>query len=81
MAAIHPRLPGSAAAPAVNAGGIFEPATLPGLDANELSGLEKEEVEGDMVLELADGLALKGTSFGAKGKSISGECVFQTGKL
>jgi carbamoyl-phosphate synthase/aspartate carbamoyltransferase len=35
---------------------------------------------GDMVLELADGLALSGHSFGAD-KSISGECVFQTGEL
>jgi carbamoyl-phosphate synthase/aspartate carbamoyltransferase len=37
--------------------------------------------EPDMVLELADGLALSGTSFGAEGKSISGECVFQTGEF
>lgn len=34
-----------------------------------------------MILELADGTALKGVGFGAEGKSISGECVFQTGKL
>lgn len=34
----------------------------------------------DMVLELADGTALRGVSFGAQGKSISGECVFQTGE-
>lgn len=34
-----------------------------------------------MVLELADGTAFQGFSFGAKGKGISGECVFQTGKL
>lgn len=36
--------------------------------------------ESKMVLELADGTAFQGFSFGAKGKSISGECVFQTGK-
>jgi carbamoyl-phosphate synthase/aspartate carbamoyltransferase len=36
--------------------------------------------EADMVLELADGLALSGNSFGAPNKSISGECVFQTGE-
>lgn len=35
---------------------------------------------GDMVLELEDGGAFKGIGFGAEGKSISGECVFQTGK-
>jgi carbamoyl-phosphate synthase/aspartate carbamoyltransferase len=33
-----------------------------------------------MVLELADGLALAGHSFGAD-KSVAGECVFQTGEL
>ena len=32
------------------------------------------------VLELADGSAFRGTSFGAEGKSVSGECVFQTGE-
>jgi len=35
---------------------------------------------GDMVLELADGSAYSGISFGAPGKSVAGECVFQTGK-
>lgn len=34
----------------------------------------------DMVLELADGSSHKGISFGTPGKSISGECVFQTGE-
>ena len=33
----------------------------------------------DAVLELADGTAFRGISFGAEGKSVSGECVFQTG--
>jgi carbamoyl-phosphate synthase/aspartate carbamoyltransferase len=33
----------------------------------------------DGVLELADGSAYRGISFGAEGKSISGECVYQTG--
>ncbi|KAI0085254.1 carbamoyl-phosphate synthase [Irpex rosettiformis] len=32
----------------------------------------------DAVLELADGTAFRGISFGADNKSISGECVFQT---
>jgi hypothetical protein len=35
----------------------------------------------DAVLELIDGSAFRGISFGAEGKSVSGECVFQTGKL
>ena len=32
-----------------------------------------------MVLELADGTAYTGISFGAPNESICGECVFQTG--
>lgn len=32
-----------------------------------------------MVLELADGTVYQGYSFGCPGKSVSGECVFQTG--
>lgn len=35
----------------------------------------------DAVLVLADGTTFYGTSFGAPGKSASGECVFQTGKF
>ncbi|KAG6902396.1 hypothetical protein C0995_000601 [Termitomyces sp. Mi166 len=38
-----------------------------------------EQTEG--VLELADGSAFRGISFGAEGKSIAGECVFQTGMV
>ena len=54
---------------------------------SELSSL-KEEPSTDssqnptskrMVLELADGTAYEGIGFGAEGKSVSGECVFQTG--
>lgn len=32
------------------------------------------------VLELSDGSAFQGSSFGAPDKSVSGECVFQTGE-
>ncbi|TFK51491.1 carbamoyl-phosphate synth [Heliocybe sulcata] len=35
----------------------------------------------DAVLELADGTVLRGFSFGKEGKSVSGECVFQTGMV
>jgi carbamoyl-phosphate synthase / aspartate carbamoyltransferase len=35
----------------------------------------------DGLMELADGSAFRGISFGADGKSVAGECVFQTGKL
>ncbi|WFD43066.1 Carbamoyl-phosphate synthase [Malassezia psittaci] len=40
-----------------------------------------EESGSSMVLELADGTEYQGISFGAEGKSISGECVFQTGMV
>jgi carbamoylphosphate synthase small subunit len=33
----------------------------------------------DAVLELSDGATFRGISFGAEGKSVAGECVFQTG--
>lgn len=35
----------------------------------------------EVLLELADGSVYKGFGFGATGKSVSGECVFQTGPL
>lgn len=34
----------------------------------------------DAVLELADGSTFGGIGFGAEGKSVAGECVFQTGQ-
>ncbi|KAF5373135.1 hypothetical protein D9758_001533 [Tetrapyrgos nigripes] len=36
---------------------------------------------GDAVLELSDGSSYRGISFGAEGKSVAGECVFQTGMV
>ncbi len=33
----------------------------------------------DAVLEFIDGTAFRGISFGAREKSVAGECVFQTG--
>jgi hypothetical protein len=56
------------------AGHLHDPICFPS------SFLEAEQKEPKMVLELADGTAFQGFSFGAKGKSISGECVFQTGE-
>ncbi|KAJ7641416.1 hypothetical protein FB45DRAFT_1125203 [Roridomyces roridus] len=35
----------------------------------------------DAILELSDGTALRGISFGAPHKSVAGECVFQTGMV
>jgi hypothetical protein len=63
---------------AVMRSGPFAPASSQGFaNAEETEWTDKEE--GDMVLELQDGLVLRGTSFGAEGKGVSGECVFQTG--
>ncbi|KAG6885102.1 hypothetical protein C0993_005869 [Termitomyces sp. T159_Od127] len=42
-----------------------------------VDGVERTE----SVLELADGSAFRGISFGAEGKSVAGECVFQTGMV
>lgn len=39
-----------------------------------------KEQSSEMVLDLADGTSYTGISFGAEGKSVSGECVFQTGE-
>jgi carbamoyl-phosphate synthase/aspartate carbamoyltransferase len=62
-------------------GSLYPPASSKGIDfmAGETEW-DDSMGRGDMVLELADGLALSGHSFGAD-KSISGECVFQTGEL
>lgn len=66
------------------AGSLYPPATLKGIDSDPATGPASEwdssMGKGDMVLELADGLALSGHSFGAD-KSVAGECVFQTGTL
>lgn len=52
-------------------------AAYPGPDA-QLKGVEPVKQTERMLLELADGSAYEGYSFGAD-KSITGECVFQTG--
>lgn len=66
--------------PTLPAGSLYPPASGKGIDfmAGETEWNDSMG-QGDMVLELADGLALSGHSFGAD-KSISGECVFQTGE-
>ncbi|EPQ29935.1 uncharacterized protein PFL1_02607 [Pseudozyma flocculosa PF-1] len=51
---------------------LYPPATSPPLGREDST---------EMVLELVDGTAYRGISFGAEGKSISGECVFQTGMV
>ena len=74
------QLNAASAAPVTPPGGLYPPATLKGIDADGSIATEWDDSMGsaDMVLELADGLALAGHSFGAN-KSVAGECVFQTG--
>lgn len=43
-------------------------------------GTEINDGMNDGILEFVDGSAYRGISFGAEGKSVAGECVFQTGK-
>ncbi|OCB88490.1 carbamoyl-phosphate synth [Sanghuangporus baumii] len=45
------------------------------------NGRVAQPENGDAVLELSDGSAFQGMSFGASGKSVAGECVFQTGMV
>ncbi|GAA5900006.1 hypothetical protein JCM6882_007023 [Rhodosporidiobolus microsporus] len=54
-------------------------AMFPGAEA-QLKGADVEATTRRMLLELADGSAYEGYSFGAD-KSIAGECVFQTGMV
>ncbi|BEI82121.1 hypothetical protein CcaverHIS002_0212810 [Cutaneotrichosporon cavernicola] len=71
----------TAASTVLPLGSLYPPASSRGVDfmAGETEW-DDSMGSGNMVLELADGLALSGHSFGAD-KSISGECVFQTGMV
>ncbi|KAJ3553551.1 hypothetical protein NM688_g3550 [Phlebia brevispora] len=53
-------------------GSLAPPVTSPAPNATHVT---------ESVLELADGTAFRGISFGAEGKSVAGECVFQTGMV
>ncbi|KAF7328960.1 Bifunctional pyrimidine biosynthesis protein [Mycena venus] len=46
-----------------------------------VASAKSPEIAEDAVLELSDGSAFRGISFGAQGKSVAGECVFQTGMV
>ena len=56
-------------------------ANLPSPPVTAASMRDDESVYLDGILELVDGSAFGGISFGAEAKSVSGECVFQTGTL
>lgn len=44
------------------------------------NGRDAPSRAGNTVLELSDGSAFQGISFGATDRSVAGECVFQTGE-
>ncbi|CAH7671111.1 protein pyrABCN [Phakopsora pachyrhizi] len=73
-----PALP-SASPPISSLKAIFT-ATPGESEDGDLVGRE-QLIKNMMVLELADGTIYQGYSFGAQKKSISGECVFQTGMV
>lgn len=52
------------------------PPINPIIEANNAHSLSV-----DAVLEFSDGSIFRGISFGAEGKSVAGECVFQTGQF
>jgi hypothetical protein len=55
------------------------PSVFPSFPASPVVAAYLSDEWVDGVLELTDGSSYRGISFGAQGKSISGECVFQTG--
>jgi carbamoyl-phosphate synthase/aspartate carbamoyltransferase len=59
------------------------PSISPRVPTAPVTGPVRDDgaIEVDGVLELSDGSAFRGVSFGAEGKSVAGECVFQTGAL
>lgn len=68
----RPNLPRTASALSNQLPVPAPPVTAPSLRV-------KQQAEG--LLELFDGSAFRGICFGAEGKSVAGECVFQTGML
>lgn len=62
--------PSAAAAP-------LSPSSIP---QRPVTAVEDYQHVQTATLVLEDGSSFQGISFGAEGKSISGECVFQTGK-
>ncbi|TCD67720.1 hypothetical protein EIP91_012018 [Steccherinum ochraceum] len=60
---------------------VLSPNGFPAPPVTAPSSLEGSTPGPDIVLELADGTAFRGISFGAEGKSVAGECVFQTGMV
>ncbi|KAI7961452.1 hypothetical protein MJO28_001941 [Puccinia striiformis f. sp. tritici] len=75
--AVHSLPPATPSAPALEELYTASPGESEGGNASARNGLSKKI----MVLELADGTIYQGYGFGMPGKSVSGECVFQTGMV
>ncbi|KAH9966310.1 hypothetical protein BJV74DRAFT_869500, partial [Russula compacta] len=72
----------SNARPAITRSQSYTPNGIPAapIAVPQLRASETKDAP-DAVLELIDGTAFRGISFGAEGKSVAGECVFQTGMV
>ena len=66
--------------PAITRSQSYAPNGIPAppIAAPQIRASETKDAP-DAVLELIDGTAFCGISFGAQRKSVAGECVFQTG--
>ncbi|KAI0262027.1 carbamoyl-phosphate synth [Gloeopeniophorella convolvens] len=82
MAGLAPSASTQNARPTISRSASYAPNGLPAppVTAPQLQAGETKNVP-DAVLELVDGTAFRGISFGAQDKSIAGECVFQTGMV
>lgn len=67
-------LPPASASVAVNGVALNASSSSPDFD------IHVQLPSANSLLELADGSKYEGISFGATGKSVAGECVFQTGE-
>ena len=60
--------------------GLASPSNSTDLPTHTKDTLKSTPPAHDAIIELADGSIHSGISFGARGQSVAGECVFQTGK-
>ena len=71
----------AAIAPSLRSALVDVPSRSPSPAPPAASAPLGQHAASPMMIELADGTEYQGISFGAEGKSISGEVVFQTGMV
>ncbi|KAF7971570.1 hypothetical protein HWV62_20816 [Athelia sp. TMB] len=82
MALSNPSNPTHLARPIITRGASSFRSGGPPPISSPLYGDDRENFSvSDAVLELGDGTTYRGIGFGAEGKSVAGECVFQTGMV